>query len=518
MREWLGGVGVPLEGNCASWSIRRCSRGRRARWRMFGTLPPEEAAFWERVRFALRGAGYELLITAHYWAQEPMDVPVLRARNGLSAVRTPERGRGWEAWLTGETLDAEPFLERERLWHGPADEAGEAVRREAVRHFVEFYAAALREARPVLLVLWNGQHPQEMILEALCRQAGCPVLYLERGPFQGTLQVDGTGILAGSAVARDPEWHWSGGVDRERWHARYDALAAAYRSEGSTWWTQPGTAQSPSALRQRLGIAPEAAVVLFAGQVDRDAQNLLFSPHFEDNLDAFCWFCESLPRERPVFVVGKHHPKSEARPAAFRDAARLRGTWVTDVALGDALAVSDRVAAVNSTVLYEALLMELPVLMLGESLLSGKGIAYTAGPGDTGGMRAWLDAADFPERHARWRDFAAYLLAEQLYAMREQNSWCPRGAKAFAERLLMDTAQDVDYSRLPRVRGLLDATALWDDCRARNPEHAGFKEVLRGCNIALRASLGRAFPRLYRGLVRLGDAVYARITGPKYYR
>ena len=53
-----------------------------------------------------------------------------------------------------------------------------------------------------------------------------------------------------------------------------------------------------------------------------------------------------------------HHPKSRTDPAAYERllaASGVRGAWRTDLAIDDALAAADRVAAVNSTVILSFL-------------------------------------------------------------------------------------------------------------------------------------------------------------------
>jgi hypothetical protein len=74
------------------------------------------------------------------------------------------------------------------------------------------------------------------------------------------------------------------------------------------------------------------------------------------------------------------------------------------------------VAAVNSTVLNEALARRRPVLVMGEWLLTGQGAAYDALSDGDGAVRRWLKADDFAQMHARWLDALGYLLSQSLYA------------------------------------------------------------------------------------------------------
>ena len=486
-----------------------------------GELDPPAARFWSALRHALRARGLELMLTAHYWTEEPADVPVLRVPSGLVSVRLPAPECGWSAWLPrAMPCDPAPYLERETLWNGPPENAEAADhRRQACAFFWNFYANALHIARPVITLIWNGHHPQEMILRDLCRQYGCPVHFIERAPVQGALQIDPEGILADTRIARSNEWSWQSDTEQRQWQGAADAVAGGIVEAGRTWWKQPKT-HGPEKIRRRLSIASNQQVVLFAGQVDKDTQNLLFSPHFENTLSAFRWFCEQLPRDGSVFVLGKHHPKSATPPEAYANVLKGNGAWTTDVSIQDALAIADRAAAVNSTVLFEALMREKPALMLGQSLLSGKNIAYevTDPQRDEGKVTAWLAAADFPARYNRWQDYLAYLLAHEFFStLPPEARDGQRGEAELAGYIAAHATriEETGFTRLTPIQGFIDEVALWDDCARRSREHEGVKEVLRGCNIIAKATLGRAWPRGYQRLQQGADDAFARSKGKR---
>ncbi|MBN1674077.1 MAG: hypothetical protein JXR37_23715 [Kiritimatiellae bacterium] len=382
-----------------------------------GRMTPPECGFWQRLRFALRECGLELVLLAHHRANAPMDVPLLRAFNGLDAV--PPGGGTGQALAPDDDPEALGLLARERMWRGPERDAPHRDRRRrALCHFRDFYTAVLKTAEPVLTLIWNGHHAQEMILASLCRTAACPVGYVERGPFQGTLHLDPVGILGGSSVAGRSDWEWATPETAVHWQRVMAQAQMAYRHSGGTWWEQPPS-RGAAALRRSLQVPEGAKVLFFAGQVDADTQNLLYAPEYADNRDAFAGFCEALRGRDGVFVLGKHHPHSVRAPADYQAVVGRQGVWVTDVSVADCLAVADRAAAVNSTVLYEALMLGTPVLAMGRGLLHGKRIAYE--PTDRATLHTavseWLAAEDQAERERRWLDFGAYLLAHALYAM-----------------------------------------------------------------------------------------------------
>ena len=478
-----------------------------------GSMQADEVDMLVRLRHALRARRFELLVIAHFWPEISADVPVLRVRNGLSHYVSPTPDQGWRPWLSPQPSLDKAFLSEllaiEDDWNGPVSD--ESPRMEAIWFYEIFYRTALSQAKPSLLLLWNGRHPQEKILDRLCRDTGCPVCYLERGLLPGVLHIDTEGILAASRIARSTAWTWPDGVDSARWKNTFAAFQRGYCKGGNTWWTQPKSSGA-DALRRELEIPSSAKVLMFAGQVDRDAQNLYFSPLYKNNLTAFEAFCAALPRDPAIFVLGKHHPKSEISPMCYREVlARhgLAGVWAENCALTDCLALADRVAAVNSTVLAESLMHGKPVLAMGNLLLSGKGIAYE-NTGDNAlaeVVREWIAAADQEFRLKRWLDFGAYLLASEFYGVRaDAEAHGLRGIDAMAAHLISQCAAEVSYAAPPA--GFLEEALLWDDLRRKFHCHTGFKEVLRGLNIVANATIGRWAPGAYQKMVALANRWY----------
>jgi len=388
-------------------------------WTWFSPL---EIDFWQRLRGALRNSGREMVLAGYARLKTPLDVPYARVFENLDAVRR----FGFDL---PENPKAEPedrddaLLERERLWTGEEEDVRHKERRRRALSFLRgFYRQCLEAVEPSLVVLWNGEHTAEMILKDLCQKQGRPVVFLERGPFRDTLFFDPQGINVASAAARRPFWRWENPEEASKWRQEINTLRETYLAGRATWWAQPDAA-GPEAIRRRFGIPKDRKIIFFAGQMDRDTSSFLFSPHFRDNADAFRWFCRNLPPDEPLFILGKHHPQSKRDPEDYREALNGRGVWVTDVSLQDCLDLADRVASVNSTVLYEALLLGKPVLALGDWLLKGREAAYelkdpaSAGPVFT----AWLEAADWAEKKEKGMEACAYLLKSSLYIMKSRS-------------------------------------------------------------------------------------------------
>ena len=451
----------------------------------FSVFSGEEATFWETVREELRARDHELILMGAGDPPVRMDVPRTRIRYRMDFHGAPLDDVGGD-WVP-EVVDREAVLARETQWAGPARGPRELEARVTRYRFLEgYFATALSLLDPVLVLIWNPFQSHNMVLEQLAADRGCPVLYLERGPMPGTLHVDDRGTTAASSIAVRSDWSWDAQEEAGRWRDVYHGLAHRYRERAATWWDQPERVGADR-VRERLGIPDDARVVLFAGQVDDDTSNFLFAPDHADNAEAFADFCQLVAPHPDVYVLGKHHPRSTTSPRVYRRAIDGPGTWATDLALADCLRIADRVAAVNSTVLFEALLLEKPVLSMGRSILSGKDIAYELldAPDRPATVAAWLAAEGWPQRHARWQDLGAFLLAHHLYPFSDRVVDGGRTPADLADRLV--GAAEARSSRPLRFDGL-----AWLEI---GPRLVAEREEARN-SIAWR--LGRRFPALRR--------------------
>lgn len=423
-----------------------------------GEMDAVDVAFWEGVHNELLRNDAELLLLVHHKPQESCSFRWQKIPNMLSEITLPVSESTWmKSRIRKLAAERElELLKLEALWRGEP----QTVMRQRELELALFWAEDLlgrimQDFMPQLVVIWNGFHAIEQVLADLANQAGCPLAWLERGPFPGTLQLDDKGILAASSVAGEPDWSWPARSRQKHWQAIFKNLVQDYTSGASSWWPQPETV-GPDAVRSKLGIEPERKVVVFFGQVDEDSQNLFFAPRFDDNLAAWSWLTKHLATESGLMVVGKHHPKSRRLVAEYRKSVELvaNAVWVEDISVHDLLQVADLVVAVNSSTIFEALMSGKPALALGDSLLSKKSIAYEITDIDSPAveLKAALQSGDLAQRLERFCNFGAYLLATQLVAMRSVHEKFGLNSRSvFAHWLCERTTSDVDYSSLPEV-------------------------------------------------------------------
>ena len=470
-----------------------------------GEMTDEEIGFWDELSAELASRGAELFVIAYRRPRCDHRTPVLVVPISLQNAPVLSACTRWSR-TDGRAVPREgELLQREAAWRGTPAEERLADWRAALCFYHEFYQQALMTVKPTVVLIWNGMHAQEMILDELSREAGCRVGYIERAPIPGMIHLDWEGILGGSSVAARTDWNWQSESEQTTWVNLFKGLERLMASGEVTWWEQPVRTDLAS-LRRRLGIPENRKVILFAGQVDADAQNLFFSSHYDSGKEALGAFCDALSNFDDVFLLGKHHPKAEVPAEAYRNTAERCGVWLEDVALADCFAVSDYVAAVNSTVLYEGLVRGLPALAMGQSLLSGKHIAYeTEGAADlVDVVGQWLEKDDWACRQQRWRDFGGWLLQNAFFAYNLGDAIAGvRGAREFADVVLDSSDRSPCFDGHQITSLLLDVVEMWQrerggrtelesDLRDLVAQHQALKTpagFLRACGRQIRRGL-----------------------------
>jgi hypothetical protein len=214
------------------------------------------------------------------------------------------------------------------------------IRRYAERHGCEYRWEGLKNdlfrAASVIkfasmAVIWNGLQYGTPLATRLCRRRGIPVCYVEQGllPQADTFLIDPSGFCGDSILARDVSWVAE--ADIAQLHEVRAGLQERYPLQGG-------------------------AHVLAVLQIENDSQTLYFSPY--RNMQEFVADIEAMyPTET---IIARPHPRSTAKRAFSR--ARIEGG-------GDFLDAARKagvVVGITSTCLYEAAILGVPVVALGD--------------------------------------------------------------------------------------------------------------------------------------------------------
>lgn len=258
--------------------------------------------------------------------------------------------------------------------------------------------ALLRRERPANLVMWNGSHRYCQLLLAL-RSEGCGTFFVENGLLPNTMTLDSKGVNYRNSVPRDT--------------AFYQAYKAPEGAADVCFELVPRKPKRSGPAPIRL---PERYVFI-PFQDDRDTQVRLFSPWVGDMRQLFA-LGKRLVDECGLTVVFKEHPSSRERYPELHVQAHERLLFANGNTTQELIQASEYVVTLNSTVGLESLLLNKPVLTLGQAFFNIPGlVAHADSEGELLALaRCYPDWSLDPTVR---QGFLSYLVAEYCV----QGSW-----------------------------------------------------------------------------------------------
>ncbi|MFQ5410737.1 MAG: polysaccharide deacetylase family protein [Phycisphaerae bacterium] len=301
----------------------------------------------------------------------------------------------------------------------------EDCRAEAAEAAMRFWRDFIRAHPPGALVLWNGR--DDLFVEAAAaaaREVDADVICMELGPLRRrpmTVALSREGINAAATFRRpdklsEPLVEW----EAKRLQAVRDRFSADIRHPDQS-----------------------DRYVFLPLQVDDDTQLYYYAPHFADQRAMVRAAVEAMPDNLPLVI--KPHPLCDPRFGRAYYAPLLRGIDRIAPSGADTLGLiagATTVVTHNSSAGIEALMLDRPVVVLGEAHYGGKGFTYDYAGGDELGRliaSAVHDALGETEKGRRDRYLYELLFHELAH---------------IEHHPLNDTLDDEEYESL--------AVRLWD--------------------------------------------------------
>lgn len=251
--------------------------------------------------------------------------------------------------------------------------------------------ALLGREQPLNIAMWNGSHRYCQLLLALLPD-NCQTFFFENGLLPDTTTLDSKGVNYRNSVPREAALYRDYQASNDGSDIRGNLIPRKPRNTGLT----------PIVLPERYIFIPF--------QDDRDTQVRLFSPWISDMRELFA-VGERLSHETGITVVFKEHPASrESYPELHRRTGE-RVLFANGNSTQELIESSQFVITLNSTVGLESILLDKPVLTLGQAFFNIPGLVKHADSAEE-----VIDAAnEFPQWQLEpgiRRNFLSYMTAE----------------------------------------------------------------------------------------------------------
>jgi len=372
---------------------------------------------WERVGAELASRGHELLLLT---ADDPHKVSV-------PALQVPFALRGFRNLMPTERGEPQPIddrhrilVERDRVWMGASDYTA-ADAEAGLRACQRFFAELVGVVRPVAGLVWGNSLPQSVVLREILQNRGVPCFAVERGLLPGTFMLETCGGPGEAILHR----HLAGTATKTA-ATRDMAAIAQYFAAPAIAKVPQVTHEDAEGARARLGLACKRVITFFgqhdaaSGLVPRDADAQRRAPAFGSVSDALLALAEAVHELDDVVLIFKPHPKDSADYGVLSGGRKTR--LVTDVNSQTIFALSDVIVAMTSTVQFESLWHQKPLLLLAESQLAGKGVAYEVR--DRADLRRALSTAlageDLDRRSLHAHRFLADIIDNELIGIHDE--------------------------------------------------------------------------------------------------
>lgn len=283
---------------------------------------------------------------------------------GLAAYARPDAYVSVEA----ESEYAHRLADVDANWGTQADHASLLLSLAGVEACRQAAREAFARHRPVLALLWSAAlFPASRVWRDVAREMGVLSFNVERGLLPGTWMLDSEGMYEQSDVLISPPLRKL--MKEHSGCARYDQYRAWYATGRPRKYGEAG--KGPQALRERL--APKGVVVCAFGGLDTGAYGDGLSVTSRGGAlvssQTMLAALQEMPFDPNATVLFKAHPGSAMRvPPGLYGRVRVLEPHEDPV---DLLQMADVVVAGTTSLAYEALLLERPLVQTAEGPLKG---------------------------------------------------------------------------------------------------------------------------------------------------
>ncbi len=397
-----------------------------------------KCAYLEKVDAAIQAQGYRLLLIDQGGQPIETTCMVEQIPEGIDAGEYALTDAMRTAWASSAVLRS--AVEMDAGYFGIDSETAARKTLSAAGYIRE----VLEREDAALCILWHQFNGVSLAVAEHCKAVNLPYLFAHLGPLPGTIIFEPQGQMAESRICTENERFLALPVsDDDLTQAqRYLDHLRETRADRKAQTEDPTITQAIGECRTKYN-----HVVFYAGQNDLRSgitpnsypNKALHSP-FLDNTAQGLTELKGWAQAHHCCVLAKPHPLDRTRKQLLKLHQPDSGIQVLEGAnIFECLEASDVVVTILSTSSYLALIHGKPVVLLGKSLLNGKGCCYEVDTLEA--LAPTLDRAlsdGFTEvQQERWLNHVAQLIRYYLFAYSEDaESRIGRGPACAAAHIL----------------------------------------------------------------------------------
>ncbi len=283
-----------------------------------------------------------------------------------------------------------------------------------LNNFAKFYKILVEQINPTIVFLWGNTLPQMVIFQKILSDKRISNFVIERGFLTDTLMIE--------SISIDPEKTATGEKHQETHEINfiYNKIKDYYRTYKLTKYEECHNKNLEEKILKKK--ENEETIIAFFGQSDiasgliprTNPMSTYLSPFFESTQDTFLNIIQCLKEIKNTLLVFKPHPHD------YFDYSQYNNENIIiekNIGYHTLLNISDVNIFGNTTLQFEALLYEKPIVLTANSRLYGTGIAYETK--NKNNLKNQIELAihseDFNVKLRKSKNFINWFMSEYLY-------------------------------------------------------------------------------------------------------
>lgn len=279
-----------------------------------------------------------------------------------------------------------------------------------------------RNLRPAFALFWSGTVPQSILFKGVFAEYSIPSYFVERGLLPESLIFDESGNGACSSMKKNIDLN----LTPFNFEQIFEEVKSYFFINIIDKHEQPDYINGYDFLKQNNLTGKR--IIIFLGHWDvasgvnsaKDFQSFFNSPHFINTEDAYKSLVKFILNNKEIALIFKPHPfdsriyENDNNPRIIVD-KKLNVRTLIEVA--------DAVAVMSTTVQYEVLFYDKPLILLANSFLTGLNIGYEVNkPKDLEGtINQALNKKDFSGMQINAEKFIAHISYNFLIKLNSSN-------------------------------------------------------------------------------------------------